>query len=237
MINPTPLPPIGWDEVTAIGALVAAAATVGLFVLGFMGLKQLGIAVESLDLAKKDVRARSLREAKSAAFLQCERFRNEIIPAHGKLLGMIAASKVKGITSEKEKLTFDASNQVLVRRARDWTVATPAEVRVQIIDVLNMLETWAMVFNSGIADMEVAYQPTSDMFCRAVVQAYPMVIYVRATRASDLFTNVEKLYLSWNGRKTAQELARQVHTLSLQLEEAEKHPKPEDFPKAIGTDI
>jgi len=233
-----------WEEITAIssvvaglGALAAAGATVVLAVIGAKGLKQLAIAVESLDIAKKDVRSRSEREAKSAAFKECERFRTEIIPANSKLIAMIAEAHVAAFVSEKDQLSFNYSDQLLVRKARDWVVATPQPVNSQMIEVLNMLETWSLTFNSGIGDASIAYRPTSDVFCRAVVQNYPMLMFLRGTRTSDLFSNVEELYRDWNGRKAATELERQEKILSSQLEQVRKYPKPPEHRKPIGTDI
>jgi|GEM_PF-7052359 len=233
-----------WDEISAIsslvagaGAIVAAVATGVLAFIGFRGLKQLAIAVESLDIAKKDVRSRSEREAKSAAFRECERFRTEIISANSKLIDMIAESHVAAFVSDKEQLSFNHSDLMLVRKARDWVAATPPLVNSQMIEVLNMLETWSLAFNSGIADASIAYRPTSDVFCRAVVQNYPMLMFLRGTRTSDLFSNVEELYRDWNGRKAATELERQEKILSSQLEQVRKFPKPPEHRKPIGTDI
>jgi hypothetical protein len=112
----------------------------------------------------------------------------------------------------------------------------PPEVFSQCVHTLNHLEAFAMNFTTRYADAETAYKPTSDVFCRTVLQLYPVIVNVRATQGADLYSNIAKLYTDWAGKKTGAELEAQARRLQQKADEvAKKGYNPTHLPP-LGTD-
>lgn len=212
---------------TAAG-IITAVSSLGVMIVAVFGL-------QTLRLAKLDLRIRSQREAKTIAIAQCERYAKEIIPVVNAYQTVFAERNVPPFAFNGVQLDFKASDEALVGRAKEWVLKIPKEGQSQCISVLNMLETWAMNFNLRIADPEAAYLPASDVFCRTVVQLYPLIIMLRAVNNPDLFSNVQQLFVDWQRRKTGKVLEAQERALSAQLDNIRKMNKPSPpHPKTIG---
>lgn len=209
-------------------AIITGVATLGLMLIALFGLQQLSIA-------KHDLHVRILREAKSVAIAQCERFAKEIIPETGKYLGLFAASNIPLFNFETSPLDFKITDAVFLQRVQKWVGQVPQATQVQGVLVLNALEAWAMNFTLRIADSEAAYRPISDPFCRTVVNLYPYLILLRANNDPTLFSNVEELYRDWQGRKHASALKEQEQTLEKELGRIRKQGGQGPHPKPLGS--
>lgn len=207
-------------------ALVTALATMGLVIVAIFGLQQ-------LRLAKHDLRIRSRREARSITIAQCERFATEIIVPHNEISNDLAAAGRPAFDLTGIPVDFDASNKTAVARAQQWIVGMPPELQGRTITLLNTLETWSMNFTLRIADSEAAYAPASNVFCKVVLQLYPMILALRFAQDPDLFPNVTTLFRDWEARKTVQtalrqqeQLERRMQTFRLMRARMPPHPDP-----------
>jgi hypothetical protein len=212
---------------TAAG-VITAVATLGLMIIALFGLQQLSIA-------KHDLHVRIMREAKSVAIAQCERVAKEIIPATMKYLELFAASNIPLFDFGTTPLDFKITDAVFLERVKKWVGRIPQATQEQGVAVLNALEAWAMNFTQRIADSEVAFTPTSDIFCKTVVNLYPFLILLRADNDPTLFSNVEELYRDWQGRKHASALKEQEKALAEQLERIRKQGGQGPHPKPLGS--
>ena len=209
--------------------IVTALATLGLVIVAIFGLQQ-------LRLAKRELRIRLEREARSIAIEQCERFAKEIIPAHDMYLREFAALNVPRFDFQGTPFDFKSENAEFLKRAESWVGQIPAETQKRAIDVLNRLETWAMNFNLRIADSEAAYRPASDVFCRGVIELYPFLILLRSRLDPELYSNIQELFEDWQGRKEGRAIADQERNLETALRRIKKLNKPKPHPKAFGID-
>lgn len=212
---------------TAAG-VITAVATLGLMIIALFGLQQLSIA-------KHDLHVRILREAKSVAIAQCERFAKEIIPETAKYLGLFAASNIPLFNFGTTPLDFKITDAVFLQRVQKWVGQVPQATQVQGLVVLNALEAWAMNFTLRIADSEAAFRPISDPFCKTVVNLYPYLILLRANNDPTLFSNVEELYRDWQGRKHASALKEQEKALERELGRIRKQGGQGPHPKPLGS--
>lgn len=207
-------------------AVVTALATMGLAIIAVFGLQQ-------LRLAKHDLRVRSRREARSITIAQCERFATEIIVPHNKISDDLAATSHPAFDFTGIPIDFDAANKIAVARAQQWIAVMPTELQGRTITLLNTLETWSMNFTLRIADSEAAFAPASNVFCKVVLQLYPMILALRFAQDPDLFPNVTTLFRDWEARKTAQtalrqqmQLERRMQTFRLMQARVPPHPDP-----------
>jgi len=139
---------IGWQITGIIAEVVLAAAAV--------------VGLAALFLTKKDMITRSKRDAIQAAISQCEHFASVIIPEYGNVMEAISAAGLTLFEPGIEgPLPFDLSNKKLVGSALAWYKPIDVALQNKCFMLLNHLEAYAMYFTTRLADVSVAYGPTS----------------------------------------------------------------------------
>lgn len=215
-----------WTMIAALGAMATAGATLYLALIARTGLAQIGVS-------KREIKTRSQREAIAEAIARCEDFRLRLIPEISEVTHAFAAAKITPLVAVNVRFSDipPAEHQRLVA----WVVSLPPDVYSKCIHLMNHLEAFAMAFTTRLADASIAYPPTSDVFCRSVIQFYPLIVFTRERNGRDVYSNVAKLYEDWAGKKTATDLQIQARRLQEKYEETVKLINPDHLPP-LGTD-
>ncbi len=86
------------------------------------------------------------------------------------------------------------------------------DLRNDCIAILNSLEAFAMNFDKGVADEEVAFTALSQVYCNYVECFSPVLCSLRDPK-SNFFTNVVSLYKLWSGKMVLKKLTLDKETI------------------------
>jgi hypothetical protein len=161
------------------GPLVAAAA--------FIGLRQLGIARDSVKLSAK-------RESYRLAADQVKHYYLEVIPRLNKLDAAIKEKALQALDTGTFSLD---KNEIQIRVTKPGATAF-LQIASEFVDAFNALEGFAVFFTSGVASEEVAFSSLHETYCNSVRKFLPYVIMVGEDRA---YQHLLKLFLLWNERQ------------------------------------
>jgi hypothetical protein len=214
-----------WMMVAGLGAFAIAGATLYLAFIARTGLAQIGVS-------RHEIKTRSQREAIAEALARCEDFRLTLVKEIGEVNDAFAVAKKTPLIVTVRFGEISAAEQKLLV---DWVDNLPAALYNKCIHVMNHLEAFAMAFTTRLADASIAYTPLSDVFCRSVIQYYPLIVYTRQRNGRDLYSNVAKLYEDWAGKKTAADLQVQAQRLQEKYAETVKRINLDHLPP-LGTD-
>jgi hypothetical protein len=181
----------GWSE--------AVLAVLGLASVGTLFVTRWGL----LSQAKRS-------KVEDAARL-CEEMRTDIVP----LLEAFVAHRTKRFVSDGGKVTFPTEiDDAKAEQAAAWVAALPPEARTISLRLLNRLETWALHFNTGLADSDVAFLPCGTIYCTVVVLLYASIITQRHNNpSSGPYQNVVDLFGRWYKRQRMEKIQAEVDKL------------------------
>ena len=219
-------------NVAEFWGMILALGTVGLCVVGLRGLN-------SLKLARTEMKNRATRDAKQCAVDRCEQFAQKIIQENREILAAMAQRRIPVFVKAAEEVTFgDENEKAMLAGAEAWMAALPAETYAQCAKLLNQLEAWAMPFTHALADSDVAFAPCAAMYCSIVMQLYAMLVSLRARDGSGHYPNVVLLFQAWYGSKAEEGQKVEAAKLLAQLNEVQtKGPPKVRLQTPIGTDI
>lgn len=209
-----------WDAVVGISSVVTGLAGIAVAGIAGYGLRQ-------LTLTKRDMATRVDRDGALHAIQQCREFCNEIIPAFANTTRAFAQAQTQQMKfTNPHGMIFEPQAQI-VGICREWTKPFQQDVIDAAISLLNRLELFALHFTSGLAEADVAFQPTSDVYCQAVIQLYPFLILLRADQDRTLYSNTVKLFRIWIARKTEGQMREQMTQLQRNMTQLEGTLKEE----------
>lgn len=203
------------------GIVVAGAALVG--------LKQLHLLRESLEVAKQDYVTRNRREAAGLAIEQSSRYADAIMKILHLANDLVLSKGLPWTPWPLDAMEFTPESVRLTGEAGRWVQAVLSDdaVRVAATNAVNALESFALYFMSGAADEKIAYPAIAPSYCSAMDCLAPLLIALRAGQienvASGGFENSVALYRIWATRAEEQ-----------RLEEARKRLPNVVTPKIIG---
>lgn len=112
-----------------------------------------------------------------------------------KIFSTANASEILSLFSLLSELKNDKA------KYKNITVALQQEFESNISSLLNTLEWFCMNFNSGIADENIVYQSLHQTFISTVQSLYYFIcIQNKEKNSQKYFTNIIKLYNTWNTR-------------------------------------
>jgi hypothetical protein len=174
-------------------ALVTAATTIVLALVGIVGLS-------SLRLTKKDMINRELRQQKMTAIEQVKEFADVITPANAAFVTEINKLKI-GTLVDAADVRFGAEEKKHLALAEQYRKKLGPEIDRTAILNLNAVEAWGMHFDEGLAIEEIAFHPCARAYCLLVTQYYGHLVSLRAQpHASGQFSSTVQRYLRWSSR-------------------------------------
>jgi hypothetical protein len=193
-------------------------------------LEQVRVATDQLELSRKDIILRSRRESLSIALEQCKRFAESIVPNFDKLhREMVNQKKYLPPPVETDPNFPVIPAEMDPQGAKLW--GTDHDLRMQIVNVLNELESFAMYFACDLADEQTAFVPTAQTFCSECEYLRWFIGVFRPKEGVKLYQNVVKLYGLWKPR-----LERTVLEEQSKLLDQKKKQLPADKPgNPLGT--
>lgn len=190
-------------------------------IIAFLGLKQLNIGLEQLNVTKMDIDIRSKREAALIAINQTEIFCNEIIPAQDDLY--LKLKKYDFPIYSTDKVIFDPKDKsykgYLDQHSKARRKLDDEDLYVGIIKselyLCNKLEAIATYFITRIADERIAFISIGKTYCKNVKQL--SFIISKLSSESGYFKNLIKLYEIWDSRISLHKLEEESKRISEEL--------------------
>lgn len=188
-----------WAPLAAILGFIAQAAM--LVILGF-GLKQVGIGLEQVRLAKQSLSVTNERASKEQALAFHERFLSKVMPE--------VVSARQQLQKAKETVTYEGPVGDFTFGSLTAEALEAARKRYQpSVGAINELEYYAVAFTSGVADEEVGFLLTGRLYCAYVASLYDLICVLRNDPAYATWQPIVDLYKLWSSRLTKAELQAQ----------------------------
>jgi hypothetical protein len=222
-------PVAAWTLVVAVGSVMTGLGTVALSAFALRGLR-------SLRLTRQEMLNRATKEGKLEAIHRLEEVAREIIPLNEPILDGLAAGKVQVFLKVGGTVRFNPDPTDLAS-FRAWVVALPPGLYSKIVGFLNRLEAWSVYFTAGVADDTEAFGPVAPLLRSWVGQYYPVLVVMRASRASGAFPNLIKLYTAWSARMDAQQLEKLHDELVAQMDRKQSQLEQGKLPGVIGSKV
>jgi len=174
---------------------------VAVAILAVIGLRQLTLAKENIDVVTEIARTASKREAFKLAAEQCAHYYDHIIPLLNQHDRWVDE---KGLSDVLAGWDIELSGDRVKIKPKTPKIRERflKEVFVQLIPALNALEGLAVLFTSGVASEEVAFSSIGHTFCFNVRLALPIILQCEGTH----FRHVLSLFMLWQRRIERQEL-------------------------------
>lgn len=192
----------------------------------------LKLTADSIDLAKEDIKLRSTREAVTLAAEQCERFAGKLQEIQRRISNMYQ----HGLPEIQWTLKNDSfDGETIGEDSASWMKAAE-RFSLDIGYILNQLEAFAIYFDKGAADEQVAYGSTGIVFCDIAERMAPFIVSIREgnTRSSVVsgpFQSTVNMYKVWASRLKSEYLQSQVDAMQEEMGGLETAPR-----KPIGTE-
>lgn len=191
-------------------------------------LQQVKVSTDHLALAQKEIILRSRREALGMALDQCKRFAETIVPHFDRLQDLL---KAQGGYSPSGPIDINFSMvdpNVDPKGLAIWQIQSS---RIQIVQALNELESFAMYFASDLADEEAAFAPAGQTLCLICEQYRFFIGAYRPIEGVKLYQNLVKLYGIWRPRLEHTKLEEQGKVLDQKKKQLPKDQRG----KPLGT--
>lgn len=224
----------------ATAAWLGIGAALGTIVTGIAALfivSQINLAKQTLNQAKADLRIRSTREAVTLSYQLCERFATFIIPKYDEQIHALAAQNLTLFKWTLTDANFTRDSIAERLEADKWLALFNSDRQkcYRIVNMLNILEAFAMPFANGLADESVAFPVVGTIFLDEVEGFAPYLISLREKTAphmvSGRYENVVKLYELWAARVGAERISEQMAEL---MRQHRNLPKPAPIPPIGG---
>lgn len=181
-------------------------------VFAYMGLRQLKIALQQLEVSKKTIAVASARDAHKIAADQVSVFVNAVIPLLNALDEKI----------NQEKVTFFSRAEIGIENK---TITVMAQVDKEYEDevmklageLTNLffaLEAFAVYFMSALASEDLAFSSVGVLYCYCVGKTLPAMIVLNPDQKN--YVNMLSLYFRWNLKLNAMDIQRKQDNLQKQ---------------------
>ncbi|HEX9952432.1 MAG TPA: hypothetical protein VGB53_11730 [Rubricoccaceae bacterium] len=183
-------------------------------------------AADALAVAKSDIEIRSRREAVTLAATLCGTFADKL-PHLNKSISNITNAGVQIRRWDLNNYNFDSSSILDKTKEADWVSSIPHDGE-DMHDVMNWLESYAIYFDKGAADEQVAYKATGAIFTDFVSKLAPFVIHMRAgtgTYISGPFQSTVNIFRLWTEREEAEALESDIAAKNQKLTRLNPAPR------------
>lgn len=228
---------------------ILAVLGVGVFLQIKMAKKSIKTSENQITQAKEHLKIISKREAATIAAERVVFFLDVIIPVADKFSPSLEGFPELNI--EGKAIEFSINEELDLNpeysAAFFSKLKTSPTLLTDSLNLLNLLEGFAVYFIEEVASESLAFSSISLSYCSCVEKTYPLLAITReGTESLKPFTNLIKLYTLWKNRIHQYEsdaiLAAQEDALKAKKEELdfEREKQKRDFdynnaPKPIGT--
>lgn len=187
-----------------------AVLTAVLALVAYFGLR-------AIALSKKDMKNRALREDTQCAIERCGELGRDVLPLFHRILRQLQSNKIPVFVGNVSQVSFlKEEEDKKLAAAAGWVELLDANLKDDIIDLLNRLECWAIYFTTdpAMADEKVAFDPCSVAFCQMVMTLYAAVLlHRRVTPESGPFQNIVTLFQAWYAKTAQGPMLEQIRRL------------------------
>ena len=208
-------------------------------VISFFMLKQLTLAKQQLEVAKKSMETNARREAAVFTAKQCDFFASSILIDYGTVLGLFNKKKIKTIAISENETVFDLEYTDWIRENIESLFANNQGVYSECVKLLNNLEAFSIYFIHRICDEEMAYLPVAKTYITIVEKLSPIIGLSRDNSSDRAYTNILQLYDIWKKKILKEKFQIKQQELFEQLSETQKQVsccEPEIKIRPIGLD-
>lgn len=214
------------DQISEATQALLAVSTFGLLVVAGLGLRQLGLAKKGLQQSADLARTAAKREAYKLAADQCSKYMEEIVPLMDKCdhelndLGVSELLQSFSVKVHKSGIYVSPPKELPKAIAKKLQ---GNEVVLSVLPVHNALETFAVMFTTGVAAEEGAFSSVGSSFCYNVRKHVPLILPYAGSPGypgTGHYQNALQLFMSWQQRIDQQELLAKKESLSKQLSES-----------------
>jgi hypothetical protein len=163
-------------------------ANIALVIIATYGLKQ-------ITLLKLDMRLRNERAAKERAIEASQTYLNTYTALSGKAFRDFEARKLKPWPNT----VGDFSRQSILA-SKDREIAIKRFELTSWLAAINVLESVAATYVSGVADEATGFSIIGRTFCATVEDNYDLISMGRAHAQNSYFESIVRLYRTWAPR-------------------------------------
>jgi len=186
-------------------------ATFFLVVVGFLALKQIKLTKNLSIISSK-------RESFRLAAEQCKLFDSEIVP-----LCRAIDKKIKNNNIDffkKSKVEIKGPKVKISPCKDDAEIQKLDLVGLDILDMCNKIDAFAMYFTSGIADERIAYYTLGEGYCEVIEEFLAFIL-----PQFDPPQHFVALFFKWRARREAERAKMKKENLKKELEQVEFQEK------------
>jgi hypothetical protein len=187
--------------------------------------EQLRIAADQLKTTKEIADANSRRESVRFAAELCKYYADKIVPAQDAALKKYVSEQCTFLAPVQQQSPafvlkdgdFAQANYDINKIPPEWN-----KVNIEIVTLLNMLESFAIPFAAGVADDGIGFRETASVFHTTIDAYMPAIYYLRQTQGVR-YASALKLWNIWHDRMVAQALTPAMKGFQDLIDAAEKN--------------
>lgn len=169
------------------------------------------VAIVQLRQSKKLSQMHSKRDAAKVAVQQCNYFGKEIVQDVTHLLKLFDDKKITllhDVTVEFSKEGMSCNTSSLSQEQ----LALLGECSMEMSKTMNMLEGFALMFSTGVADEDIGFLSCGRGFVRIFEQLFP--IYALHRSLDDYYKGTQTMYWRWKKRIERDDLLKKYEELA-----------------------
>jgi hypothetical protein len=185
--------------------------------VGIFALKQIRIARQTLEQTKNNSIISSKRDALRLTAEQCEKFAKDIIPKYRVLKASIKEMDIKFFSLSKVEIT---KTKITVKPYVDKEDAEKMASIVELLEIGNFIEVFALYYMSQVADETVAYKCLGEVYCKILYYLLPILVSLNTEGEHNAAID---LFILWNNRQESQKLFREKEKIEAAIKSTSTH--------------
>lgn len=171
--------------------------------------------IQQIKLAKDINRNNSLRESYKLSAEQCGIFAEKIMPLMKQFEEIIEKEKIEYFTKSVVKID---GYKVSIQSCKEMPEYKRMEIYLPLLeDILNKMESFALYFDTRIANEKTAYLTLGEIYC-GFIERYFALIFPLCRNSSKALLG---LFFLWRQRKASMEMDRKREELQKEIKDLE----------------
>lgn len=174
------------------------------------------VALYQIKIAKDTLKTQSKRDALSLTASQCSHYSSNIIELQNKLYNKRVSSKCSFFDSTNWIVDTEGDDVIIQQVCKELPSEDEIDlVSIELLDVINAMESFSIYFTSKVADESVAYRSVGNTFISTTEIYMPWIISFY--RFDGRFSSIVYLYVLWKNRKKQEILKSTMEHLKSEL--------------------
>lgn len=194
--------------------IITSTANIGILIVGVVGLNQLRIGLQQINISKEDIYIRNKRESITLTASLCEKF--PVIINRCNEIEKIIKESDENIFKEVRKFKFPLDKKLLCEGyvkqnkvlSKYLLLIQKSNLAGETSKFVNDMEAFSIYFKENVADKEIGYITIGRSYCDVVEILLPLIMLSRCEgcqRCNDsnkklYYDNILELYFTWKSR-------------------------------------